>query len=42
MRQTVIGSSQSSRPDGSVSRYGPGGTGLIRFGTRGESYWLES
>ena len=30
------------RPDGSVSRYGCGGTGRMRLGMRGESYWLES
>jgi hypothetical protein len=41
-RQTESGSSQISRPDGSVSRYGCGGTGRMRFGMRGESYWLES
>ena len=40
--QTVTGYSQISRPPSSSSRYGVRGTPRIRFGMRGESYWLES
>ena len=42
MLAAATGSSQSSAPDSARRRYGARGIGEIRFGTRGESYWLES
>ncbi len=41
-RAAATGNSQSSAPDSSRRRYGVCGTGAIRRGIRGESYWLES